>query len=318
MAETIRALDAFSQAVHCPPVLANDAEDWGGISVCEWDLPWLDGFELAENDDFIIAYHSAGSRSVRASCDGAWIDKFSIPGLISVIPPGRRIDYRIQGAVCFSSVHIPRRMVSPVWGEQGLAQRGIRFAFQDAYTQACMETLVDEARHARSRSLPYVQAVTRALLLHLVRNFEREDGALAALGAPSAASTARADLGPVLDFIDAHLAWSLNLDDLAERAGTSRAHFARQFREAVGIAPHRYVTLRRVERAKELLQQSSTGLAEMRMTWASAASRTSPRSSMRWRAKRPSSTDSCTNSYSHNAHRPPAQQARDSSRPRPP
>lgn len=263
MAETLRAIDAFSQAVQCPPVLANDAAGWGGIAVCEWDLPWLDGFELAENDDFIIAYHSAGSRSVRAACDGAWIDKYSIPGLISVIPPGRRIDYRIQGAVCFSSVHIPRRMVSPVWGEQGLAQRGIRFAFQDAYTQACMTTLVDEARTPRHRSLPYVQAVTRALLLHLVRNFESQDSALAALPALPGGPERRFDIGPILDFIDSHLAWSLNLDDLADRAGASRAHFARQFRDAVGIAPHRYVTLRRVERAKELLTQSTLGLAEI-------------------------------------------------------
>lgn len=263
MAETLRALDAFSRALHCQPVLVNDTESWGGVSVCDWDLPWLDGFELAENDDFIIALHSAGSRSVRASCDGAWIDKFSIPGLISVIPPGRRIDYRIQGAVRFSSVHIPRRMVSPVWGERGLAQRGIRFAFHDGYVQACMQALVEEARQVRGRSLPYVNAVTRALLLHLVRNFEREDGALASLASPACRTDATIDLGPVLDFIDSHLPQALTLDRLANRAGASRAHFARQFRAAVGVAPHRYVTLRRIERAKALLTQSAASLADI-------------------------------------------------------
>ena len=47
---------------------------------------------------------------------------------------------------------------------------------------------------------------------------------------------------------------------MAEVAGLSPYHFARQFKTATGLPPHQYVILRRVERAKHLLR-AGTGLS---------------------------------------------------------
>jgi AraC family transcriptional regulator len=44
---------------------------------------------------------------------------------------------------------------------------------------------------------------------------------------------------------------------MAAVTGRSIYHFARQFRAATGLAPHQYVIMRRVERAKELLQTAA-------------------------------------------------------------
>jgi transcriptional regulator GlxA family with amidase domain len=46
---------------------------------------------------------------------------------------------------------------------------------------------------------------------------------------------------------------------LARVSGVSEAHFARSFKDAFGIPPHRYLLTRRIERAKALLRD--TGLA---------------------------------------------------------
>ena len=43
---------------------------------------------------------------------------------------------------------------------------------------------------------------------------------------------------------------------LARVSGISEAHFARSFKEAFGIPPHRYLLTRRVERAKALLRDT--------------------------------------------------------------
>ena len=51
-----------------------------------------------------------------------------------------------------------------------------------------------------------------------------------------------------------HLDADLTLERLAAAARLSVYHFARQFRAATGLPPHQYVILRRVERAKQLLQ----------------------------------------------------------------
>ena len=43
---------------------------------------------------------------------------------------------------------------------------------------------------------------------------------------------------------------------LASVSGVSEAHFARSFREAFGVPPHRYLLTRRIERAKALLRDT--------------------------------------------------------------
>ncbi|HWE99568.1 MAG TPA: helix-turn-helix transcriptional regulator [Caulobacteraceae bacterium] len=43
---------------------------------------------------------------------------------------------------------------------------------------------------------------------------------------------------------------------LAQVSGASPAHFARAFRDAFGLPPHRYLLTRRMERAKQLLRET--------------------------------------------------------------
>jgi len=50
---------------------------------------------------------------------------------------------------------------------------------------------------------------------------------------------------------------------MAAVARLSLYHFARQFKAATGLPPHRYVIARRVERAKRLLQGGDLSLAEV-------------------------------------------------------
>jgi len=65
-------------------------------------------------------------------------------------------------------------------------------------------------------------------------------------------------LAPVLAHIAAHLAEPLPLDDLAAITGLSVWRFATVFRERVGMAPHRYVSLQRVRHAQALLRQGAS------------------------------------------------------------
>jgi transcriptional regulator GlxA family with amidase domain len=50
---------------------------------------------------------------------------------------------------------------------------------------------------------------------------------------------------------------------LARVSGVSEAHFARSFKEAFGIPPHRYLLTRRVERAKALLRETDLPITEI-------------------------------------------------------
>ncbi|CAA9498932.1 MAG: Transcriptional regulator, AraC family [uncultured Sphingomonadaceae bacterium] len=67
----------------------------------------------------------------------------------------------------------------------------------------------------------------------------------------------------VMDFVEANLADTIRLQDLARAAGLSRMHFAAQFRAATGLRPHDYVVRRRIERAQDLLRESALPLAQV-------------------------------------------------------
>ena len=58
---------------------------------------------------------------------------------------------------------------------------------------------------------------------------------------------------------------------LAHVSGVSEAHFARSFKQAFGVPPHRYLLTRRIERAMALLRDTELAITEIAFDtgWAS-------------------------------------------------
>jgi AraC family transcriptional regulator len=77
------------------------------------------------------------------------------------------------------------------------------------------------------------------------------------------AQIAPAVLARVLQHIDAELARTIEVGELAQVAGLSQAHFSRVFAKATGDPPRRFVTKRRICRAREMLSSGSASLAEV-------------------------------------------------------
>jgi AraC-like DNA-binding protein len=65
------------------------------------------------------------------------------------------------------------------------------------------------------------------------------------------------------DLADARYFDALDVGDLAQAAGLSRAHFSREFRRAFGESPHAYLLTRRLERAAALLRTTDRSVAEV-------------------------------------------------------
>lgn len=102
---------------------------------------------------------------------------------------------------------------------------------------------------------------------------------------------------------------------LARVSGVSEAHFARSFKDAFGLPPHRYLLTLRIERAKALLRDTELPITEIafRTGWKSLGTfgRTfrdvtgeSP-GDLRAREKAtPQDLESVPGCYLHAAHRP--------------
>ena len=79
---------------------------------------------------------------------------------------------------------------------------------------------------------------------------------------------ARGGLAPgalrrVREHIDQQLAEKIELFELAAIAGLSACHFARAFKQSVGLPPHRYLMQRRVEAAADLIRDTEQALSDI-------------------------------------------------------
>lgn len=66
-----------------------------------------------------------------------------------------------------------------------------------------------------------------------------------------------------ITFLMDHLQEDISLSDVASHVGLSQFHFNRAFKRSVGVSPHRYLLLKRIEKAKELLAHGTLSITEI-------------------------------------------------------
>ncbi len=133
------------------------------------------------------------------------------------------------------------------------------FAAQDDMLKRLVQTLLLEAelKHQASRLL--IDTLVRALSLHLVRSYSAH---------PRKEFDYIIDrtdhrLRKAIDYMNENLSYDLPLSDLAKAACLSESHFARTFRRAVGCSPHQYLVTLRVNKARELLQNTPLSVVDI-------------------------------------------------------
>jgi AraC family transcriptional regulator len=105
----------------------------------------------------------------------------------------------------------------------------------------------------------YTESLTNLLAVHLLRKYSGSvvkpawrDELLDAI-----------KLNQLKEFIEEHLGEDLTIAKMAAVVYMSPFHFARAFKSGMGQSPHRYVTQRRMERAKILLSVTRLPVAEV-------------------------------------------------------
>jgi AraC-like DNA-binding protein len=65
------------------------------------------------------------------------------------------------------------------------------------------------------------------------------------------------------DLVDVRYFEPIGVEQMAQAAGLSRAHFSREFGRVFGESPHAYLLTRRLERAAALLRNTDRSVAEI-------------------------------------------------------
>lgn len=194
-------------------------------------------------------YLDGGRRTRRADKPSG----FGGPGKICFLPSGHSSVWEVGGAMRFLHFYFDPQTLA-AWTARALDRdhrdleaRELVYV-EDAPTAAALRA-VAAADWAEPADRLALSETAHALA---VRNIERWFGP-ARPGAPRRGGLSPARRRRLLEAIEADLHRPLTLTHLAGLVGQSPWHFARMFRESVGVAPHRYVQARRMRRATRLL-----------------------------------------------------------------
>ncbi len=172
--------------------------------------------------------------------------------------------WRFEGNVNFAHIFVPFALIESV--SESLFERELAREQLWIPMGTGDERLCGTIRAVQSR-LFTIEPTTLildswALMLSeiLVRHFSSHAGrhARASFGRIPARGIAH-----VVDFIEAHIDQDLDLASLSRVASMSVYHFARRFKETLGVTPHAYVVARRVRRAQGLLKHRNSRPADV-------------------------------------------------------
>ena len=134
--------------------------------------------------------------------------------------------------------------------------------FRDPLLAEIAYAIMSELEHETSAGRLLAETLALSLMARLMQNH-----VAASPSSPYAQVTRegldRRRLARVLDYIEANLENDLTVARLASVACLSQFHFARAFKAAIGRSPHRHVSARRLERAKELLSDADRPLVDI-------------------------------------------------------
>jgi AraC family transcriptional regulator len=138
-----------------------------------------------------------------------------------------------------------------------------RFLFRDPEVEAICRQLYREVSVEEMADLLRVESLVMELA-HALRR--RHSTASEAVKTLRSSRLTRNQARHVLDYIESQLSRELTLRELADVADLSLHHFARMFKQTIGLAPHRYVLERRVENAKIMLRSADASLADISLS----------------------------------------------------
>jgi AraC family transcriptional regulator len=186
-------------------------------------------------------------------------------GAIMLVPAGSPARWRSTGRRDVLHIYLEPGLVGRVAAETfGLDPARLTVPPLDGldlpHLRAAMRAVDAELTAGGAGGRLAAESLANVLAVHLIRHVSAprrpargRDGTLP-----------RGRLRAVVEYVEEHLDAGPSLGQMAAVAHLSAYHFARQFKAATGLPPHQYVILRRVERAKHLLQaRSDLSLAEV-------------------------------------------------------
>jgi AraC family transcriptional regulator len=243
------------------PLYSSAAKGWDGLLVEEHAPAEYEsrGVCLLHSAVFLVLDEPV---ELRWQGDNRSVAKQVAPGQVSILPADHPYSVKLRGAGRSVVVSLERKLLACAAAEQGALGKlepiwvhGV----DDPLIRELVMALRAEMRRSDLSQAPYALSLAAALSAHIVRNYsvdrlrlpEQQGG----LSTPVLRRTLR--------YVQDNLSEELSIHKLASLAALSASHFARAFKLSTGMAPHEYLLNCRIARARQLLLNRSTPLAEV-------------------------------------------------------
>jgi AraC family transcriptional regulator len=262
-----------SPAAPAPPIVKISPSDIVRRRSASWSAIQADSIEVTRREPFeygfqacrhlLVVYERAARDDGETVIEGlpkSTLREFSRK--LSFVPAGHRFygwqTPRVLPRVTCFYIDSHEPLHDPQSGGTGPTIRPRLFFFDQTLWDTALK-LKAEAGNPDPGSRQYAEALSLALMHELVR-LERTTSAAATLVRGGLAVWQQKH---VSEFIEEHLTEDVSLAALAELVDLSLYHFARAFRQSFGVPPHRYHMVRRMDRAKGLLEKPALSVTQI-------------------------------------------------------
>jgi len=246
------------------PLLTTADAGWQGLTLQRYrhppstiDLPGL-GNEL-------LVDHLAGPVLVEEYREnGRYERRWTGPGQVTLTPAGQPVRRILKGRPDVVLLHVAPGLLHEVAREiygrdAGSLTLVPRLGVPDGTADRLVRMLLAQAEVPGPGTSLMTEALGRALVIHLLRYHSN----LAPLLPEPAASRPAPRIERVIEQMRSCLDEDLSLAQLAATGGLSPSQLVRTFRDATGQPPHRYLRGLRIEKARELLEQTELPVIEV-------------------------------------------------------
>ncbi len=218
---------------------------------------------LASPPLHVLVFLLSGSARVKWEHEGQLREQQLAPGHITLVPASSANRFEIQGYTRTLHWRLWPAMLHAV-AEQELdcGRDSIElpplFAINDEHLWRYGQDLVTEMAEPGSWSHIYVETLIKGLVVQLLRRHS----SLATRKSHHKGLSPR-KLRLAIDYIKDNLSEEVDLNSLADEVGLSPYHFAKSFKQATGLPPHRFILRERVDRSMRQLEDPRYSIVEV-------------------------------------------------------
>lgn len=227
---------------------------WRGIVVEHHELAPAELPEhFVEGHRLMVAVHSGTPIPFEWKQNGRWHRQLLKPGDFSLQTHGEPNAPRWTENLKILAIAIEPQFVERIFGESATNDR-VAFRERRCETDGVIARFAahfrQELENPAYTGKLYGESLAMAFSFHLL---ERHGNLSHNLKMP-AGRLSSGQMRRALEFIHARLSDDLSIEQIAAESFLSPFHFARLFRNTVGVTPHQFVLQSRIERAKRLIR----------------------------------------------------------------